>query len=381
MAIAVSSERFDKPLLIITMSLVAIGTVMVFSSSSDISLDKFGSGTFYFRRHILRVVMGLVAMVVAMFIDFRIWSRSAAPLFIATALLLLVTIVTFQLQGNDSPARWLYLGSLPVQTSDLARFATILYLASYLNRKRDAIGQYTNGFLPPLVITGIVMALIIIQPDYSTAMMIGVLVMTMLFVGRAKLSHMVATVSGALVVLIPVMISEPYRIYRIKSWFNGLFDFSGASYQLQQSLISLGNGGITGVGLGARSGKNLFLPAPHTDFILSIVGEEIGFMGIAVIITLYLALFHRALKIAKGCTDIFGILLTVGLSTQIIFYAFINSAVVTGLVPTTGLPIPFISFGGSGLVMNLFSVGILLNISMARRTVSSLPSQARVMFA
>ena len=141
MGIAVSSEKFDKPLLIITMILIAIGTVMVFSSSSDISLDKFGSGTFYFRRHILRVLMGLMAMVVAMFIDFRIWNRIAAPLFIATVLLLLVTVVVFQLQGNDSPARWLYVGSLPVQTSDLARFATILYLASYLNRKRDAIGR------------------------------------------------------------------------------------------------------------------------------------------------------------------------------------------------------------------------------------------------
>lgn len=363
------------------MTLLAIGTVMVFSSSSDISMDKFGSGTFYFGRHVLRVVMGLAVMVVAMFVDFRIWKRIAAPLFIATATLLLVTVVIFQLQGNESPARWLYLGSLPVQTSDIARFATILYLAAYLDRKRDAIGDYTNGFLPPIIMTGIVMALIIVQPDYSTAMMIGVLVMTMLFVGRAKLTHMAATVSGALVVLVPVMILEPYRIYRMKMFFKGLFDFSGASYQLQQSLISLGNGGITGVGLGASTGKNLFLPAPHTDFILSIVGEEIGFLGIAVIITLYLALFHRALKIARGCTDIFGILLTVGLSTQIIFYAFINSAVVTGLVPTTGLPIPFISFGGSGLVMNLFSVGILLNISMARRTVSSRPSQARVMFA
>ena len=357
-------------MLIITMVLLAIGTVMVFSSSSDISMDKFGSGTFYFQRHILRVIMGLVAMTVAMFVDFRIWNRIAAPLFIATVALLLVTVVIFLIQGNDSPARWLYLGSLPVQTSDIARFATILYLASYINKKRDALGDYTSGFLPPVIMTGIVMALILVQPDYSTAMMIGLLVMIMLFVGRAKLTHIMATVSAALVVLVPVMVYEPYRIYRIKSFFKGLFDFSGASYQLQQSLISLGNGGITGVGLGASTGKNLFLPAPHTDFILSILGEEIGFLGIAVIITLYLALFHRAIRIAKGCTDMFGILLIVGLSTQILFYAFINAAVVTGLVPTTGLPIPFISFGGSGLVMNLFSVGILLNISMARRTVS-----------
>mgnify|MGYP003325219499 CR=1 FL=1 len=166
-------------------------------------------------------------------------------------------------------------------------------------------------------------------------------------------------------ILIPVMIAEPYRLYRITSFIRGIFDFSSANYQLQQSIISLGNGGMIGVGLGASIGKNLFLPAPHTDFILAIVGEEIGFGGIFVLITLYLAVFHRALRITKGCTDVFGIMLGIGLSVQIVSYAFINAAVVTGIVPTTGLPIPFISFGGSGLLINLLSVGILLNISMA----------------
>ena len=222
------------------------------------------------------------------------------------------------------------------------------------------------------------MSLIIIQPDYSTAIMVGIIVLTMLFVGRAKLIHMFSTICGSLILLIPIMLIEPYRIYRIKAFLSGLFDFSGASYQLQQSLISLGNGGIMGVGLGYSSGKNLFLPAPHTDFILSIVGEEIGFLGVFVIITLYLAVFHRSLKIAKECTDVFGILLTIGLGTQIIIYAFINSAVITGLVPTTGLPIPFISFGGSGLVMNLMSIGILLNISMAKQTLSKRSSSKNI---
>ncbi|MBF88215.1 MAG: putative lipid II flippase FtsW [Candidatus Marinimicrobia bacterium] len=371
MAIEISAEKYDKPLLIITMILLAIGTVMVFSSSSDISLDKFGSSSFYFSRHLMRVLLGLTIMIVAMFIDYRILKKFAAPLLILSAILLVITKLVFIIQDNHNPARWLYLGSFTIQSSDIARFSIIVYLASYIDRRRNGVTNYLNGFVPPIIMTGIIMALIIIQPDYSTAIMLGIIVMTMLFVGKAKLIHIFSTILGSLTLLIPIMLIEPYRIYRIKAFLTGLFDFSGASYQLQQSLISLGNGGIMGVGLGYSSGKNLFLPAPHTDFILSIVGEEIGFLGVFVIITLYLSIFHRSLKIAKECTDVFGILLTIGITTQIILYAFINSAVVTGLVPTTGLPMPFISFGGSGLVMNLLSIGILLNISMSRKTISN----------
>lgn len=378
MRVEISAEKYDKPLLIITMILLSIGTVMVFSSSADISLEKFGSSSFYFSKHLMRVFLGLIIMVVAMFIDFRLLKKIAAPLLILSALLLLITKLVFIFQGNHTPARWLYIGPFTLQTSDLARFSIIIYLASYIDRRRDGVRDYLNGFLPPMIMTGIVMSLIIIQPDYSTAIMIGIIVLTMLFVGRAKLIHMFSTICGSLILLIPIMLIEPYRLYRIKAFLSGLFDFSGASYQLQQSLISLGNGGIMGVGLGYSSGKNLFLPAPHTDFILSIVGEEVGFLGVFAIVTLYLAIFHRSLKIAKECTDVFGILLTIGLGTQIILYAFINSAVVTGLVPTTGLPIPFISFGGSGLVMNLMSIGILLNISMARQTLSKRSSSKNI---
>ena len=378
MQLEISAEKYDKPLLIITMTLLCIGTVMVFSSSADISLDKFGNSSFYFSKHLMRVFLGLIIMVIAMFIDFRLLKKIAAPLLILSSILLLLTKLVFIFQGNHNPARWLYIGPFTLQTSDLARFSIIIYLASYIDRRRDGVRDYLNGFLPPMIMTGIVMCLIIIQPDYSTAIMVGIIVLTMLFVGRAKLIHMFSTICGSMILLIPIMLIEPYRIYRIKAFLSGLFDFSGASYQLQQSLISLGNGGIMGVGLGYSSGKNLFLPAPHTDFILSIVGEEIGFLGVFVIITLYLAVFHRSLKIAKECTDVFGILLTIGLGTQIIIYAFINSAVVTGLVPTTGLPIPFISFGGSGLIMNLMSIGILLNISMAKQTLSKRSSSKNI---
>ena len=368
-AIQVSSRHYDKSLLATALLLVAIGTVMVFSASTNISMENYGNGTHFFRRHLFRAVIGLVFMIAAMIVDYRIFKKIASPLLIGSVLLLILTKVLYLVQGDSSPARWLSLGPLSMQTSDIARFSTILYIAAYVDKKRDQLRDFVTGFLPPIIVIGSIMGLIIIQPDFSTSVMIGLIAVTLLFLSGARIPHIVATASVAFAILIPVLMAAEYRIARIKSFFDVGIDISGMNYQVQQSLISLGNGGITGVGLGESIGKNLFLPLPHTDFILSIIGEEAGFVGIFLIITLYLALFQRAVKISKGCTDVFGILLGMGLALQMILYAFINSAVVTALVPTTGLPMPFISFGGSGLVTNLLSVGILLNISMAKRVV------------
>ena len=368
-AIQVSSRHYDKSLLATALLLVAIGTVMVFSASTNISMENYGNGTHFFRRHLFRAVIGLVFMIAAMIVDYRIFKKIASPLLIGSVLLLILTKVLYLVQGDSSPARWLSLGPLSMQTSDIARFSTILYIAAYVDKKRDQLRDFVTGFLPPIIVIGTIMGLIIIQPDFSTSVMIGLIAVTLLFLSGARIPHIVATASVAFAILIPVLMAAEYRIARIKSFFDVGIDISGMNYQVQQSLISLGNGGITGVGLGESIGKNLFLPLPHTDFILSIIGEEAGFVGIFLIITLYLALFQRAVNISKGCTDVFGILLGMGLALQMILYAFINSAVVTALVPTTGLPMPFISFGGSGLVTNLLSVGILLNISMAKRVV------------
>ncbi|MEE9166780.1 MAG: FtsW/RodA/SpoVE family cell cycle protein, partial [Candidatus Neomarinimicrobiota bacterium] len=294
-------------------------------------------------------------------------------------LLLIVTKLLYLAEGNRSSARWLHFGPLTFQTSDFARFSIIVYLAGYLDKKRDQIRDFVNGFLPPLVITGLVMALIIIQPDFSTAAILGMIVLAMLFMGGAKLAHLIAAGSVSVAILVPVLLTAQYRLERIKSFLSADSSLHGLHYQLQQSLFSLGNGGISGVGLGESVGKNLFLPTPHTDFILSIIGEEFGFVGTFFVITMFLALFQRSVHISKHCTDVFGILLGMGLSIKIMIYAFVNSAVVTGLVPTTGLPIPLVSYGGSGLVTNLLSVGILLNISMAKRSVRPAKT-ARILF-
>lgn len=379
MSLQVSSQKYDKSMLIITMLLVIIGTIMVFSSSTNVSMDRFGKGTFYFSRHMIRIIIGLIIMIGAMVIDYRIWKKLAPALLLISILLLIITKTLYLAEGNRTSARWLHFGSYTFQTSDLARFSIIVYLAGFIDKKRDQVKDLITGFLPPIVLTGIVMALVIVQPDFSSAAMIGMIVLIMLFMGGAKLSHLIAIGSIALAILIPVLLTAEYRIERLRAFFTMGSGPMEVNYQLHQSLFSLGNGGITGVGLGESIGKNLFLPTPHTDFILSIIGEEFGFIGTFITITLFLALFQRTVKISKGCTDVFGIMLCMGLSVKIMTYAFVNSAVITGLVPTTGLPMPFISFGGTSLVINLLTVGILLNISMAKRAVQQRKS-ARILF-
>ena len=216
---------------------------------------------------------------------------------------------------------------------------------------------------------------IVIQPDFSTAAVIGLIGISMLFIGGARLSHITTTAITAVVVMIPVMLMKPYRMKRVIYWLGSVFGFNGNSaqeggYQAQQSLISLGNGGIGGLGLGNSLEKNLFLPTPHTDFIFAIIGEELGLWGAISVITIFLMIFQRGIKIAKETSDPFGIMLTVGISFSIIIYTFINVAVVTGIFPVTGLPIPLISHGGSSLVINLACMGILLNISQAKRSLN-----------
>jgi cell division protein FtsW len=233
---------------------------------------------------------------------------------------------------------------------------------------RDQIKNFYNGFAPPISIIAVVIVLIVIQPDFSTAAMIGLIGFMILFIGGARISHLLATGATSLLVLTPIMLMKPYRLQRILTYFYGESAGVEESYQIKQSLISLGNGGFIGLGLGNSLGKNLFLPTPHTDFIFAIIGEELGLLGTVFILTIFLFIFQRGIKIAKESMDTFGILLAIGISFNFILYGFTNAAVVTGVVPTTGLSMPLISYGGSGLVINLISIGILLNISQAKRS-------------
>ena len=368
--IDVITKKYDHYLLGGVVLLCIIGTIMLFSASNSISLDQSqrATATIYLQAHLKRLLIGVFVMFSVMMIDYRNLKSISKYLLIGSIVLLLATKISYWIQGNNSPARWLYIGGFSIQTSDIARLSVIIFLATYIDHYRDRIKDFYNGFAIPIGVLAITMGLIVIQPDFSTAAMLGLIGFMMLFIGGAKISHLMATGAASLMVLTPIMLMKPYRLQRVLTFFYGESAGVQESYQIKQSLISLGNGGFLGLGLGNSLGKNLFLPTPHTDFIFAIIGEELGLLGTVFILSTFVFIFQRGIKIAKESTDTFGILLAIGISFNFILYGFINAAVVTAVVPTTGLPMPFISYGGSGLLINLAGMGILLNISQAKRS-------------
>jgi len=368
--IDVITKKYDHYLLAGVVLLCIIGTVMLFSASNSISLDQSqrATATIYLQAHLKRLLIGIFFMFAVMMFDYRYLKNVSKYLLIGSIVLLLSTKISYWIQGNNSPARWLYIGGYSIQTSDIARLSIIIYLAAFIDHNREKIKDFYNGFAMLIGILALTMGLIVIQPDFSSAAMIGLIGFMMLFIGGAKISHLTATGAVSMMVLIPIMLMKPYRMQRVLTFFYGESAGIQESYQIKQSLISLGNGGFMGLGLGNSLGKNLFLPTPHTDFIFAIIGEELGLLGTIFILSAFVFIFQRGIKIAKESTDTFGILLAIGVSFNFILYGFINAAVVTGVVPTTGLPMPFISYGGSGLLINLVSMGILLNISQAKRS-------------
>ena len=368
-------QKYDKQLLIYLIILTVIGTIMLYSASWYESFATSNGRTemYFLQNHLKRLLIGVLLLFVFIIIDYRSLKRIAPYLIIISIFLLLITKLFYLINGFSwyKPARWLYLGPFSLQTSDIARFSIIIFISYYVDKKRENLKKFQLGLLPAIILITIIMSLIIIQPDYSTALMIGIIGVLILFVGGAKIEHLTLTAAGALSIGIPILLSREYRRQRIFS-FLGIGENSDVGYQANQSLISLGNGGFFGVGLGNSIEKNHFLPTPHTDFIFAIIGEELGFfIGTVPVLTLFLLIFLRGLNVAKNCTDPFGVFLAVGISFNLILYAFVNAAVVTGLFPVTGLPMPMVSYGGSGMVINMALMGILLNISQSRKSLGS----------
>ena len=371
-------KKYDKMLLWIILALCGIGVVMLYSASSfkSLYLTSGLSDTIYLRSHLKRMIIGITAMFFFAVLDYR-KLKSIAPHFIVLSIFLLfLTKVMSILNGSASASRWLDIGFISMQTSDIARLSLIIYLAYYIDKKGNRIREFYTGIIPPLFLIAVMLFLIISQPDFSTAAVLGMIGFIMLFIGGAKISHLAAASGVALAIMIPVMLMMPYRMKRIVYWISSIFGESESlsqnlGYQAQQSLISLGNGGIKGLGIGNSLEKNLFLPEPHTDFIFAIIGEELGLWGAIIVLSIFLFLFQRGIKIAKGTTDTFGIMIAIGIVTSMVLYAFINVGYVTGILPVTGLPMPLISHGGSNLVITLSGLGILLNISESKRSINN----------
>ena len=363
---SLTRNRPDIALLIVTIILVVIGTVMIYSSSSIIAMEKYGDGYHYIKKQILFVLIGFGVMTGASRLPYRYWKKAAYPgVLISIALLSLVLIPGFGLKAGGA-TRWLRTGYMSFQVSELVKIMLVIFLSHYFAKKIGHIKEFSRVFVIPLVIMMAIVGLVLCQPDFGAAVIMVVVFMLMLYLAGSRIVYLAGLVAAVIPVGVVLILHESYRMQRLMSFLNPWEDPSNTGFQIIQSFISFGSGGAFGVGLGNGMQKLFYLPEPHTDFILSVIAEEGGFVGVVIIIVLFCILVFRGFAISFNCADLFGMLLASGLTTVIALEAFINMAAVMGLVPTKGLVLPFLSYGGTSLMMCMMLIGILLNISSCR---------------
>jgi cell division protein FtsW len=360
-------STYDRWLLICTLTLVVFGALMIYSSTSVITpaLAKKGVTEFYyFKRHVFTILIGLCFMFFAYTVKPPSLKKIAVPLLFFSFLLLIVVFLPGIGVEVNGARRWIRLWPSTFQPSEFVKLSMVIFLARYLSSEAFRPESFVS-FAKPLAVMAVFQAVMLIQPDFGAAMSLAFLTITMLFLSGTRLRYLISLSIFALPILF-VLIKEPYRLRRVTSFLDPWKDPQGSGFQLVQSFIAFGSGGITGVGLGSSIQKLSYLPESHTDFIFSIIGEEFGFIGVSVIIALFAVICLRGFSIANKIQDRFTYYLAVGLSLMISLQALINFSVTTGLVPTKGLPLPFISYGGSSLLMNMAAIGLLLNISRGK---------------
>ena len=378
MNVAFKKGKIDQKYLIAFFILLGFGLVMQYSASSSLGEARFDDPSFYVRGQFVRIVLGMVVGLICTFINYQIFKKCAFWIALAGIIALIATLVYHKLHPGQATARWFPIGGFNFQPSEFAKLALIIYLSSFIERHERHLDDFKRGFIPPVIIMLIMVILIIVEPNYSTAAVFTVFGLIVLFIGGTKLLHFLHFIGGFALLSVVTILRSPYKLMRILTFLEPEKDLQGAGYQIHQSMITLGNGGFFGRGLGGSIEKNLFLPDMHTDFIFSVVGEELGFIGAVVLLSLYLYLFIRGIKIALRAPDVFGNLLGIGLSSCLFIYVIVNVGVTCGLLPVTGLPLPFISYGGSSMLFNFACVGIILNIS--RYAVPQAKTNSLVMF-
>jgi len=358
-------RKYDKWLLLVTALLIGFGALMIYSSTSVITpvlAKKKISEFYYFKRHLFTIIIGFCFLVFAYFkLKPSYMKKIAVPLLIFSGVLLILVFLPRIGVTAGGARRWIRLWPSTFQPSELVKLSMVIFLAKYMSMPDYKIDSFVS-FIKPVLIMALFQLAILKQPDFGAAMSLAFLTFAMLFLSGIRIRYL----ASLLVLAVPVIIKlamEPYRLKRIISFLDPWKDPQGCGFQLVQSFIALGSGGLTGVGLGSSKQKLSYLPESHTDFIFSIIGEEFGLIGVLFVITLFLILFIKGISIANRAKDSFVYYLTVGLSMMIALQALINFAVATGLVPTKGLPLPFVSYGGSSLLVNMTAIGMLLNIS------------------
>lgn len=358
-----SQQRVDIVLFAVTIVLLCIGVVMVHSASSVISFQKFHDAFYYAKRQVLWAALGVILMLMMANYDYHNLRKFAPKIAVVSFIFLAVVLIPGVGSNRGGSQAWLGIGSFGIQPSEFAKLGLIIFLAHYLADASERMQSFRRGLLPPLGMALVAVGLIMLEPDLGQSVVIMGTTIILLFAAGARISHLAGLGGvglGAFGVLVAI---APYRMDRITSFLNPWKDPLGTGYQIIQSLYALGSGGVLGLGLGNSRQKYLYLPEPQTDFVYSILGEELGFLGTAAVLALFGVVVWRGFRTAILAPDEFGSLLAVGITGMITVQVLINVGVVTGSIPATGITLPFISYGGSSLTLMLTGVGILLNIS------------------
>lgn len=358
----IRSVVYDIKLLFPVLFLVGIGIVMVYSASSALAVNRFGTDYYFLKKQAVFALLGTIALVICRHFPYRYYRSLTYPLLVAAiASLTAIHISGFGYEAGGS-IRWLRIGGISFQPSEFARFALIVYLAYSMDKKRDHLKQFSVGFVPHVLVLLVFTGLIFLQPDFGSVVIFTALTWIMLFVGGVRLRHLLST----LILLLPpayfLMVNAEYRLKRLLSFLDPWQYPTDEGYQVIHSMMAFGTGKLWGTGVGGGYQKLFYLPEPHTDFIFSVIGEELGLIGVAIILCLYALILWRGMNIARQTEDPFGCYMAMGLTVAIILQVCVNMGVALGLLPTKGLSLPFLSYGGSSLLVNMAAIGILMNI-------------------
>jgi len=352
-----------KMVLLLTSLLIMLGVVMIYSASAVYAYQRYADSMYLIKRHMVFLVLGMAAAFFVLKFPARAWAgNSKVILGIFLALLFLVLIPGIGVEAGGA-RRWMRIFGLGFQPSEGMKIAVILYLADFASRKRYMMNDLFRGFIPPVAVILVSAMLVLAEPDMGTSVAILFIGFTMLFLSGVKIKHIFGIVLPVVPLMVAAVLMKPYRLKRVAIFLDPWRESSGAGFQLVQSFIALGSGGMTGVGLGQSEQKLFFLPEAHTDFIFSIVGEELGFLGSASVIMLFAALIFFIFRIAGSIRDRFASLTVTGIGIMMAFEVSVNAGVSTGLLPTKGLPLPFLSYGGSSFLFHIIAVALVLNMS------------------
>jgi cell division protein FtsW len=356
----------DKWLLLAVTGLLVVGVTMVLSTSYLYADERFADGTYFFRKQLIALGAGFIGLIACSLLSAPVYRRLAYPLLGLTVLILILVIIPGVGVLRGGARRWLMLAGLTFQPAEIAKLALVIYLAHSMARKEEKIKTFTVGVLPHVIVTGVCLGLLLLEPDFGTALILAMLLYSMLFIGGVRVSHLLATALVALPGLIYIMVTAPYRLRRLIAFLDPWSDPQNTGFQVVQSLIAFGSGQFWGRGLGEGRQKLFYLPEAHTDFVFSVIGEEVGFLGALAVLVLFGVIVLRGLRLTSKIEEPFEQYLAFGLTVLLGLQALIHMGVVMGIMPAKGLVLPFISYGGSALVTNLMEAGILLSLSRRR---------------